>query len=281
MKSFKEYILEEKKNSGVIPQPIHFKHVHKKHKKKKVVKESLSLDQADSVVSKWKKEPHPLDTWLNKNDNSHLAHEKDFTYGDTGGQDHEKRHQAIREKLTQNVNLDDDHKQAIHAYTDGSQGMNHALMEIHHDLENNTYRDDSNDEKNGVHHIETLDDAIHSNPAPHDYHAYSGLGFDPRDHIKNSRLYSPSFISATTNKSVANQFANTNRKTNELEDKHIMHLHIKKGDPALHLPETEGTHPHEFETIIASDRHLKHLGTKTLNPNDSRKIHIHHFEIER
>lgn len=57
---------------------------------------------------------------------------------------------------------------------------------------------------------------------PHEMHVYSGLGFDPTEHMKGGTFHTPAYISASTDPEVAREYGKS-------ESQHIIHFHLPKG----------------------------------------------------
>ena len=166
--------------------------------------------------------------WHKENDNEHL--------GETS--------KAISKKLVsfKPIYNSDQHK-AIARYIGYSNEVNNALIHKQHIGEH------------GAHIIEHLQEAT-QHPIGHEVHVYSGLGFDPSEHInkEHNTLHLPAFTSMTHAKKVATHFANLwpDKKVN----KHILHIHLKPTDKALHVSHLSKI-PSEHETILPHGTTLK------------------------
>lgn len=263
MKSFISF-LNENVDRGVIPEipeVIHFKYGVKK-KKKQSVKEDRTT---------------PVDTgrsyqgWLAELPNKHLGAGPHY----------------VSDKLAETNKFKPKEKKAIEAYTG------------HHDGDPD---DDMSDEQKDWHsykinhalinnkpipkHLKAteagLESAIKNNPIQHEVHSFSGVSFNPMDHVdKNGRMKSPAYISTSHDKYVAFEYSHPTPQ--DRNTSHVMQFHLKPGDPATHV-EKETTKPGEYETVIGKGVTLKHIKTETYHSAPGEQphtYHVHHFEIER
>ena len=228
MKTFKQYLNEEVPS---IPSPIHFKHV--------------SGDGSSRLNE-------DLNDWVKKSDNEHLI--------EPGGDAREN--DVISEKITTHHKLDDQHKRSIEYYTSvkGSKNINNDLIDVHNSKKTKENKKPFPDFET---HSDKIDDAIKKAPIKHDVHVYSGVSFDPTKHLnKKGKMHSPAYISATHSKNMARSYAHDHKQFDPKLDKHIshiIHIPLKKGDPAIHV-EKISNFPGEYETIIKRGSTLKHHG---------------------
>lgn len=244
MKTYDQYTKTDKKGSGVVPEPIHFKHtrsatpdgtipdpIHFKHTKKKLKEESESLL-----------------SWINRNDNRHL--------GNTSS--------TVLKKLTAGHDLSSEERNEIHGYTKSSRLLNRGLIEG---------RKLNSQQQKSVQHI---DAAIDRNPIKHELHTYSGLSFDPTQHMDDKgKLRSPAYISTSHDKDIAHGFISSTSKTY-----HIAHIHLKPGDPATHIAPYSDS-PMEDETIIKRGTTLQHHGHTDHPDADGNTIRVHHMTVAK
>ena len=243
MKSFKSFMVTKKKNSGVIPTPIHFK-------SNLYIKENESSGEYD-----------------------------DWLYDDTDNRNLGRDESSISKKLSETNNFKPEEKKAIKAYTGHSDPENQRVWQsyqLNHSLINN---------KPIPPHLQHIDDglssAIKNNPIQHRVRVYSGLSFNPMDHVdKDGKMKSPAYISATHAKNVATEFSHPNM--DDPDSTHIMQIHLNPGDPATHV-DAESSNPGEHETIINKGVTLQHLMTETYTGHplwgDDHTVHVHHFGI--
>lgn len=303
MKTYTQLIMEAK---GVIPLPIHFKHmiaklvkqipapINFKHTKpvkpKKEIKESIDSPEPEHDDKDFTKE------WLNKDDNNRVPNK---------GKNKQVVHKIIRKNdkyetihttpkfkkgtdkhrdLSASMNKDDHElsygeKSTIRHYCgNGSMSINHILLGNHN-------IGSERDHKEQKIHTKRLDSVIKKSPINRDLHCYSGTSFDPREHLdQHGHMHSPAYISATHRKDKA--YAFTSGKHDPVKNRnvrHIIHFHLKKGDPAHHIGEKSHLHS-EHETIIARDTKLKYHGTMTYTNGRSdhpNLVHVHHMSIVR
>jgi hypothetical protein len=265
MKTFKQHSKEKKhkeEGSGIVPAPIHFKHfepidigtgkipaaIHFKHvhdKKKEKLEEAKKID--------------PIMKWMgDRSDNTHLSSKKsDSAF-----------HKEISNKLSSSNNYTPEHAKAIAKYTGTDSGpLNNALIK-------------GKSVKKHEAHAKSLDSAIDNNRIQHDVHVYSGTSFNPMHHMdEKGRLHSPAYISATHARSVAAGYAQHGGKSYGM--RHIVHIHLKAGDPATHVSHLSD-YDDEHETIIKRGTTLQHHGHEDhYSPNDEAWYRIHHMSIAK
>lgn len=84
-------------------------------------------------------------------------------------------------------------------------------------------------------HTKHLDKALKKSKLKHDLHVYHGLkGWHPGDEARkgNGHIRLPSYTSTSIDKSIAANFANT---ADHRGEKHILHIHMKKGQHGHYL----------------------------------------------
>jgi len=181
------------------------------------------------------------------------------------------------------------HKEAINDYTASSSYLNHKLK-----TDGTRSLGFSSSET-----VKHLDAAIEDNRAKESRHVYHGAGFDPRPHIsKSGHFKTPAYLSASHDKEKAHTFADRhdiqspkhnaevskNPRRNR-ERQHILHIHVKKGDPALYV-DHHSNYKGEHETIIKRNVPLKYHGTthyfskRKYSINHGTILHVHHFTID-
>jgi hypothetical protein len=242
--------------TGVIPAAIHFKHIHKKKKDK--------LDEAK------KKGPDHFQQWMNDtSDNEHLSK--------LGSND--KRDAEISKKLHSTNKFSANHEDAIRGYTNDSEGGEPGSQTINKPLISGKFSNKTH-QKNVEAHAKQLDSAIDKNKIKHDVHVYSGTSFDPMKHMdEKGRLHSPAYISATHSKPVAGGYAQSGGEGYGM--RHIMHIHLKKGDPATHVSHLSDFDD-EHETLIKRGTTLQHHGHEDhYNSHSESWYRIHHMTIAK
>lgn len=240
--------------TGVIPAAIHFKHIHKKKKEK--------LDEA--------KKANPFHKWIDDtSDNEHLS-----TLGNSNS-----RHDEISKKLHSTNKFTANHLHAITGYTDDSEGGEPGSQTINKPLISGKFSNKTH-QKNVETHAKQLDTAIDKNRIQHDVHVYSGTSFDPMKHMdEKGRLHSPAYISATHSRPVAAGYAQSGGQGYNM--RHIMHIHVKKGDPATHVSRAS-QFGGEHETLIKRGTTLQHHGYEDHGDSDAEHWYrIHHMTIAK
>jgi len=176
----------------------------------------------------------------------------------------------ISKKLhSDNKNITREHEQAVKDHSFVSRHINSYLMQTDRKLEPKKEE-----------HIKNMDDMIKKNPIQHHLNVYSGISWDPRNKLDDSgHLYMPAYTSTTHNRDLANDFSFD--KSKDLTS-HLMHIHLKSGDPATHISKLSSVGG-EKETIIGRDNKFKHLKTDIEKYRGSggqiMTQHVHHFEI--
>jgi len=251
MKTFKQFMAESTK--GVIPSPIHFKYIGE------------DLNESYSTYS------------LNDPDNN------------------EKLARVGRDTFTYipKDSFSPKQRDAIHHYTIESRNINKALLREHKkkpkNIQNRVYNrihfPDVQKVLGGGEHdtrvLHHIDAAIRNHPLPHDGTTYSGISFDPRKHLnKDGILHSPSYLSTTHDIHVAHDYARDKMMKGDKGKVHMMHINLRKGDPALHVSHLS-QHGGEHEVIIKAGINLKYIKTTIDNDSMFHPIHVHHFEIAR
>jgi hypothetical protein len=260
IKTFKDFISENKKESkkGVIPAPIHFKHHKKKQKKSSNIPAPIHFkhhnkDKKNLQETFYK---HP---WISSTEdaNDHL------------GDDSEEISNTLASHRTSEFSDHEIH--SIKKYTEDSSEINDRLLKGY------KLNPDHEKIKSG------LESAIKRNPIKAPTHLYSGVNFDPRDHIDHDKrtLHSPSFISVTHDPETAYSFAQNHHKSGKIT-KHIMHIHAMSGDPIVHVNDMS-KHPGEHESIINAGVNLNYIGSELHQGPTSKhfNVHVHHFAIKK
>lgn len=241
MKTFKQYI-KTKKEKGVIPSPIHFKHFE------------------ESYVDNIKEEAPESSKWAKENDNSHISN-TGFSFKDND---------KVSEHLHQGENLDHSDHEHIASYTGSKAGprINKALMSG--GLKTKKHKDT----------VEKLDGIIDKNRLRTRLHTYSGVTFDPTEHTDEKGLMkSPSYISTTHDKTIAAGFAEAKTKKSS-KVQHVIHFQLEKGDPAFHIGQ-HSDYPEENETLIKRGVTLRHHGHTDYPTWGGKTLRVHKMSIVR
>lgn len=274
MKRFKEFM----RKVGVVPTPIHFKHVDVKKKKKHRKKKRKHLKESSH---------HTLESWYKEHDNAHRVATDHHNHYNLGKQLEHDQGEIV-------------HKESIKHYCgDSKHGIPNSTAINQHllDKHNHPHLDHSAGDKKHSEHIAVLDHETTTKKLEDHLHVYSGLGFDPDKHIKNKRLHSPCYTSTTHSKFVANGFGHYEKHSEEdggklhTHIKHIAHIHLKPGDHAVHVDHispNEGEHesilPRGINLI--KSHHVDYHENEYPEAPDKRGIRhkyitrVHHFTVE-
>ena len=241
MRTFKEYKKGKEVAVGKIPMAIHFKHTDNSGEIPAAIHFKHVKEEAPRRVG-------DINAWKDTNENGHVGH----------------TNATIRKKLTKGHNVSDEEKNHISRYTSSSRSLNKKLID--------------NEDLPGPHRAtaEALDSAINKNPIKHTLHVYSGLGFDPEEHVdKEGKVRSPAYISATHDKDTAYSFATQYRGVH-----HFAKITLHPGDPAIHVS-PYSKNPHEDETIIKRGVTLQHNGHSDYTDPEGFKYRVHHMSIAK
>lgn len=254
IKNIKQIVItainESKKNipgSGIAPEPVHFR-MHKSTSKRKSKRSKSSLKEESSLTK--------TEDWLRKNDNAH----------DTG---------TITKQLLKDAEpLSKEHEETLRSYTcTTSADINKKLIDDH-----NGKKTDSNGPLSYAQKTIKNLDQITSHPIRRHLHVYSGLGFDPSQHMNSQgHLHMPAFTSVTHDKKVAHKFAQDSQDAGRTEDKHILHIHLRPYDRATHISGLSYD-PEEHESIIPRNTTLKIHPKPTILSDGTHVWHaqVHH-----
>ena len=224
MRKFKDFIRKKKIEPILITAiPVHGKHAKTKKPMKKSLKESHDIS---------------THTWYQHGDNDHLGnsiHEVDA-----------KLHHNDQKWLDHGPTF---HKHMQH-YTEDSSSLNTPL--IHHARDGKALYADKHDA------INHLQNHLHSHSLDHDLHVYHGTyswhpGNEASKHPER-KVKLPTFVSSSINKETAHGFASRD-DYGEGDDipaskRHVLHIHLKKGDPGMYIGRRSSVAKNEHEYVI-------------------------------
>lgn len=180
---------------------------------------------------------------------------------------HSKKPEMVRRKkmkrfsLWLNERTDTNHRDALLTYTGDSYPLNKQLWQGHFDhpaYERQTH---------------AIDAAIGNRRMAKDTVVYSGM---PKAPAKEGHEHK-AFLSTSLNKDVARRF------TKEDEDgyRHIIKLHLKKGQRGVHMRHfAHYSKANEDEVLLPRGLKLRHRKEATEEVHDGKKYRIHHMEVE-
>jgi hypothetical protein len=141
------------------------------------------------------------------------------------------------------------------AYTADSSPLNKRLIEHAKDPTARQWMY-PNELKRHDEFVGRMNSLLHNHKTPFDFHAYSGLGFNP-EHIMehgetHGKLHLPAFTSTSLSPRIAHSFAEWKGRDNMLEHHHIVKIHIPQGSRGLYrrgeqefiLPNNSKLHMH-------------------------------------
>ena len=120
----------------------------------------------------------------------------------------------------------------------------------------------------------------HSKPSGHEVHLFSGTGRNFENlnkHTKDNIFHFPAHTSLTHHRAVAAEFATDKAMTNDLDNAHMMHIHVKPHDKILHVSRVSDM-PSEYETILPAGTKLKYHGSSD-HKYDDCNYKLHHFTV--
>jgi hypothetical protein len=129
----------------------------------------------------------------------------------------------INRKTHENVDLRD----LMHLYTEGNSRFLNSALRDHH-LDGITPPDDIE-----PFHVPTFDSIISDNRLPNNTTVYSGIHFNPNDHM-GQIAFVPSYMSASLSPHVAKDFG-TFYENNGNSVRHILRLHLPNGHPGYYV----------------------------------------------
>lgn len=197
-------------------------------------------------------------------DEGHLAYDWSFHSPDVSTS--EREHLAIRDQhvktLLEHPNMQEAVLKYVHAgklcnHETGSSELSKFLHQCHKENkpvpEHFTFK--SNSEHNDIpFHIPSMDAAVKSHTLPYDLKTYSGVGFDPSEHMSGTRVVKyPAYMSSSPSRSVVSKYA---KNVNGVH--HIVEIQHRKGQHGLYI----GNHPDvtiykQNEFITPRNIHLK------------------------
>jgi hypothetical protein len=257
MKTFKQHLnaLEKQRksekntspNDGVMPVYVHGKHarptndgvmpvyVHGKHA-------SSKINENENRV--YDTEFEPLDDLNNASKRARRREPKETSPKfDDWANDYNKSvdinslDSELREHYSDHLKMHDSY-QHLRGYTSGSTSINRALIADHREG-----KTDMNGDRGHIERRDAIDKVLSSKELPKDIDTFSGLGFDPRNHMdENSVLHSPAFLSSSINPRTASGFGTTlhpeTGKQVDYDDydtapvQHILRIPVKAGSKA-------------------------------------------------
>ena len=274
-------INESKKNtagSGIAPSAVHFRHI--KHEINKpnsgtapsAVHFRMGYDSIDKRKSKHLKsslkteETSPVKTedWLRKH------HDNPFSV------------RTLTKQLLDDANpVSKEHSDTLTNYSGGASGIiNKKLIDDYHGKKPDPDHPHSKEhiQKAIQKSVNNLDQITRHNRIRRQLRVYSGLGFDPSQHVNSQgHLHMPAFTSTTHDKDVAYSFAQMNHRDGLTQAKHILHIHLMPHDNATHIS-GHSLSPDEHETILPRNTTLKIHPEPTILSDGTHVWHstIHH-----
>jgi hypothetical protein len=251
-----------KSNKGTIPLPIHFRHV-------KPVKRNVRVFTVnENTVPGSYYGPGPEEAGKIKSAEQAMGLQY---YGEI-----DKISAALSE--IHNTPLTEEEEKLVNSYTRGtSEGNKHNELcssELNHALIDEKKLSGRQQKLYG------LLSQLANRPFGMNVSLYSGLGFDPRKHIKDGTLRSPAFLSFTHDRDVALSFGTQHLNSNSGdEEHHYMHVMMGSEDKGAFIGHRSNVRE-EHETILPPKTELRYLGTR-LHDHYGRQIHLHHFEPVR
>ena len=266
MITFKQFIIEKKEE----PPPFYNMHgshsrPHRKHKKKKITESS---DPEEDLYYNLASHPTNVQRQESISPKTERAF-KDFSlpHGDTTDTELEyfEKKPNAREKdfshlLSAGIN---------NALIRKGTGGRHQIPFMSHMTETQ--------HKQALARADLISKEIdRSAPLPHEATVYHGTRLDPHDHMQNGILHSHGFMSTSSERDLAEDFAVSVHPAMEGTKPHIYKITLPKGHRALPMS-YEHTHmPEESEILLNRGTKLKHIKSE-----QDGEYNIHHFEVHK
>lgn len=113
-----------------------------------------------------------------------------------------------------------------------------------------------------------------SAPLPHEATVYHGTRLDPHDHMQNGVLHSHGFMSTSSQREIAEDFAVSVHPAMKGTKPHIYKITLPKGHRALPMGFEHSYMPEESEILLNKGTRLKHIKSE-----QDGEYNIHHFEV--
>lgn len=198
-----------------------------------------------------------------------------------------KFHEKLSKKLIEDQHIHPDDRFYLKSFTTD------ADYNLHHeDNLHNAHASSRQLNKDLIEHGEPkrlidkrMHEAIMNNvsPAKREFHLYSGTRINFGKLAKQSKdeiLYSPAHISASSALHIAEDHIRKIHNNNK-KDHHIVHIHVQRGDPYLHISHLS-RYEDEHETVVPSGTKLKYSHSekrKRQTWEGPVNFHMHHFTI--
>jgi len=253
--------------------PIHFKHVGEKPKGDHYVPDEPVHFKMGNPPPKKLDEKEQLELgqhWGMQHDNGHIFQAKKHN---SAWVEHNRNVEGVAKTLVKSApKYTPAQKRSIDDYGDESTSMNLHLVQNH----NKGINSPSPEHKKLIQHL----DSVTKRPIGHDLHVYSGIGFNPAEHMQHTdKLHLPAYTSVTHDKHVAAGYADnhTERLGNNM---HVLHIHMQHHDMGAHVSHLT-PYAAEYETILPRHTTLKvHPQPDVFHDKNSGKTaHVWHATI--
>lgn len=278
MKSFLEFITENRKKNYVLATPSHGE--HSKPKKNYVLAKPSHGEHADK--KKLDEKVHSLDL---KGDDFSKPHSDDKVHKDWRHINHNEHlgkgvrdvHNTLAVHNSQWVS----HKNAgaIKKYSEWSHDVNQHLI---HKAKGTVW--DHEHEHKHDEHVHDMDSVLNHSKLSHDVHLFHGTrNYNPgKEAAKHphGHITLPGYTSTSHDAQQAHRFGGrTSRSKKYQKMSHIIHIHAKKGTKGIHLGEYS-EHPTENEVLLHRNTTLKiHPKPDILKHPKTGVTHVWHAHI--
>lgn len=175
----------------------------------------------------------------------------------------------LEDRLRGSSDFESDEHRALSIYDGGSKYINPNLINYHN---NGLEPPRSMPSRVGVFDLPALDAAT-SKPFNRSFVMYSGLGFNPREHMRgDGRILMPAYTSGSLDKGVAGSYMKHIDKDGY---RHILRIQVRHNDTGASMSPIS-TRVHE---IILPRNMVLHIRRSEVDPEDSRVI-VHHAVID-
>lgn len=201
--------------------------------------------------------------------------------GDIMGWVNEQENDYVALNHLRNHQSTDDDKTHIYRYTSASRPFNRFLYDSHKNSQNPTHFT-IHGSQNFTHDIRGLDAAVNRNKLEMPLTTYSGIGWHPHSRMDDEGIvHLPAYTSTTTSKSIAHNFAVSNK--HKQDALHILRIKNHIGDSGVYTKDDPvvTSYEGEKEFIIPRNTKLKINKSPTTFIDKDKGIPVHVWDAER
>lgn len=197
----------------------------------------------------------PTPKWTGVNDNAHIG----------------SRLGHVDDHLRETDKTNDSDRPHLRKYAEDSSFLNQELFKAHR-------YGRTVDQHVADHDTKALDAAVGRNKLKKDLHVYSGVGFHPghmRARHPEGHVHLAAYTSTSIDKHTAMDFAGDDEDGN----KHIMHIHLKKGQKGKYMAPHGDDTDHEHEYLLPRHTTVQIHPEPTVHRSGGQEYHIWHAHV--